>query len=52
VKLSRVNRQEAASEAEALQRWLADGGDLDFAFLYGLEIVVGDGKSLPSGDGG
>jgi hypothetical protein len=52
VKLSRVNRQEAASEAEALQRWLADGGNLDLAFLYGLEIVVGDGKSLPSDDGG
>jgi len=30
------------SEAEALQCWLADGGDLDVAALYGLEIIVGE----------
>src|SRR5258708_2946730 len=42
----------AAFETKALEQWLADGGNLDLAFLYGLEIVVGDGKSLPSDDGG
>ena len=42
VKLARVARQEATSEAEALRLWLTDGGDLSLAFLYGLEIVVGD----------
>jgi len=40
--LSRTQWPEAASEAEALRRWLAAGGDLDCAFLYGLEIIVGD----------
>ena len=40
--LSRANGREATSEAEALQRWLAAGGDLDVASLYGLEIIVGD----------
>jgi len=39
---SRAYGQEAASEAEALQRWLADGGDLDAASLHGLAIIVGD----------
>ena len=42
VKLARVTGQEAASEAEALRRWLAAGGGLDCAFLYGLEIIVGN----------
>ncbi len=42
VNLSRATRQEAASEAEALRLWLADGGDLADASLYGLEIVVDD----------
>lgn len=40
--LSRATGQEATSEAEALHRWLTDGGDLDCAALYGLEIIVGD----------
>ena len=40
--LSRANGREATSEAETLQRWLAAGGDLDAASLYGLEIIVGD----------
>ena len=42
VKLATANRQEVVSEAEALRRWLAAGGGLDCAFLYGLEIIVGD----------
>jgi hypothetical protein len=45
VKFPRATGQEATSEAEALHRWLADGGDLDCAFLYGLEIIVGDETS-------
>lgn len=40
--LSRAQWPEAVSEAEALRLWLAAGGDLDLAFLYGLEIIVGD----------
>ncbi|HEU5379036.1 MAG TPA: hypothetical protein VFV38_26735 [Ktedonobacteraceae bacterium] len=40
--LSRANGQHATSEAEALQRWLAAGGDLDVASRYGLEIIAGD----------
>jgi len=40
--LSRANGQHAPSEAEALQRWLAAGGELDVASLYGLEIIAGD----------
>jgi hypothetical protein len=40
--LSRTNGREAPFEAEALRRWLADGGDLNIASLYGLEIIVGD----------
>ena len=39
---SRATRKEIASEAEALRLWLADGGDLSDASLYGLEIIVGD----------
>ena len=41
--LTRTNGQHAPSEAEALQNWLAAGGDLDVASRYGLEIIVGDG---------
>ncbi len=40
--LSRANGQHAPSEAEALQRWLAAGGELDVASLYGLEIIADD----------
>jgi len=40
--LSGANGQHATSEAEALQRWLAAGGDLDVASRYGLEIIAGD----------
>jgi len=40
--LFRANGQHAPSEAEALRRWLAAGGELDVASLYGLEIIVGD----------
>jgi fatty acid desaturase len=46
--LAGIAWQETASEAEALRRWLADGGDLDSAFLYGLHIIVDEEKeSMP-----
>jgi hypothetical protein len=37
-----AKEQEITSEAEALRRWLAAGGNLDLAFLYGLEMVIED----------
>lgn len=40
--LSRANGQHATSEAEALRRWLAAGGELDVVSRYGLEIIAGD----------
>jgi hypothetical protein len=40
--LSRATVPVVASETEALYRWLAAGGDLADAALYGLEIVVDD----------
>ncbi|GHO65417.1 hypothetical protein KSC_043090 [Ktedonobacter sp. SOSP1-52] len=45
--LSRANGQHALSEAEALQRWLAAGGELDIASRYDLEIIAGDGALDP-----
>ena len=39
-----VARPKTASEAEALRLWLADGDDLDHAFLYGLKILIDEGK--------